>query len=225
MNLLYWIAGIGCLIGRLLQEPYATNLDYIFKPMLMPFLALILYTEVGKRWNRNHSHLLIALVFAFGGDMALMLGDGIFFLLGLGSFLLMQLLYIFLFKKDWPRPSLLVRKSYLALPFAAMGISFYFLALPALIKDSVMVFAVAVYAAALVGMTLSALNRKGSVPEKAFMMTFIGALLFLASDFMIGFNQFIIKDFPYAGFAIMITYISGQWLIVKGYISAESKNK
>jgi uncharacterized membrane protein YhhN len=202
-----------------MPEPMATTMDYIFKPMLMPLLMLFLYSSAKDRWSGKMTHLLIALVFAWGGDLALMLGDGgLLFLLGLGSFLVMQVLYILLFRQDWPNPTFLRRKAYWALPFVAIGASFYFMALPALIADIVMVIAVAIYATALVSMSLTALNRKGGVEENSFRLLFIGAVLFLASDLMIGANAFIVKDFPMAGLAIMTTYIAGQWCIVKGYL-------
>ncbi len=94
---LYFLAALGCLLGRLLESPLAEQLDYLFKPWLMPLLALHLSTSLRGNWEGRHLHLLIALIFAWGGDIALMLGEGIYFLLGLSSFLLMQILYITLF--------------------------------------------------------------------------------------------------------------------------------
>ena len=218
-NILYWAAAVGCLSGRLMDEPLATTFDYIFKPMLMPLLAIILIAGGIKKWNKDHTLLIIALLFAFGGDMFLMLGrEGLMLLLGLGSFLIMQILYIFLFLKDSTKPSFIRKNPLWIIPFAALGITFYILSVPALAKDVIMLFAVAVYAAALVTMTITALNRKNSVNENSFKFVFTGAVLFLISDFIIGINQFIIKDFPYASFAIMITYITGQYLIVKGFL-------
>jgi uncharacterized membrane protein YhhN len=214
------MASAACLAGRVVPEPFATEIDFIFKPMLMPFLALFLYVEAKGKLDGNLKHLLIALLFAYGGDLALM-GKGIFFLLGLGSFLVMQILYILLFRKDWAKPSFLMKKPVWIMIFGLIGIVFYYFSYPALKTDIVMFIAVAVYAAALVSMALSALNRKGGVGEQGFQMLFIGASLFMISDLMIGVNQFIIKDFPYAGFAIMATYISGQWLIVKGYLQKQ----
>ena len=216
--LLYLIAAIGCLIGRLLENPLSTQLDYIFKPLLMPLLALIVLTSPNKTYP-NKLLLLFALLFAWGGDMALMLGrDGLLFLAGLGSFLVMQILYIILFRKDWERPSFLKKKPYWMLPFLVVGSRFYLLSIPKLTEKPLMLIAVFVYAVALVSMSLSALNRKGTV---AWNKVLIGAILFLISDLMIGASKFILDDFPYSGFAIMITYISGQYLIVSGLL----KNK
>jgi uncharacterized membrane protein YhhN len=212
------MASAACLAGRVVPEPFATEIDFIFKPMLMPFLALFLYVEVKKKLDGNLKHLLIALLFAYGGDLALMMGEGIYFLLGLGSFLVMQILYILLFMKDWNKPFFLQKKPVWIMIFSLIGIVFYYFSYPALKSDAVMVIAVAIYAAALVSMALSALNRKGGVGEQSFQWLLAGALLFMISDLMIGVNQFIYQDFPYAGFAIMSTYITGQWLIIKGYL-------
>ena len=99
------------------------------------------------------------------------------------------------------------------LPFLVVGASFYLLSIPKLSAKPVMLIAVFIYAVALVGMSLSALNRKG---KAAWKMVLIGSILFLISDLMIGTSKFILEGFPYSGFAIMITYIIGQYLIVKG---------
>ncbi len=216
---LYLLVAIGCLIGRLLDPPLAQQLDYIFKPLLMPLLAIYLLFSVDRSDYHRHFLLLVALLFAWGGDVFLMIGrDGLLFLLGLGSFLVMQILYIIIFAKNRAKPSLLKRRPYLALPYLLIGLSFYLLSVPQLLEDSVMLIAVFVYAAALSTMAVVAMNRYGSVASSNYWSVLIGASLFLASDLMIGINKFIWQDFPFASFAIMITYISAQYLIVSGLL-------
>jgi uncharacterized membrane protein YhhN len=216
---LYLIVAIGCLIGRLIADPLSTQLDYIFKPLLMPILAAYLLLSIKQEDYKKYFILLIALFFAWGGDVFLMIGrEGIQFLLGLGSFLIMQILYIIIFSKKKAQPSLLKQKFYLALPYVAIGLGFYLLAVPQLLDDSVMLIAVFVYASALTTMSILALNRKGAVPFANYWSVLIGASLFLASDLMIGINKFIWPNFPFAGFAIMTTYILAQYLIVNGLI-------
>ena len=43
-HIIYIIVAIGCLIGRLLSDPLSTQLDYIFKPLLMPILVWMVFT-------------------------------------------------------------------------------------------------------------------------------------------------------------------------------------
>jgi uncharacterized membrane protein YhhN len=66
-------------------------------------------------------------------------------------------------------------------------------------------------------MVLSAMNNFGKVPKKAFLNSFLGALLFMVSDSIIAINTFV---FPvaFAGVFIMILYISGQYFIAKGFV-------
>lgn len=215
--ILYLLVGIACLIGRLIADPLSTQLDYIFKPLLMPILAAFLLTSIRQEHYKQHFLLLIALFFAWGGDVFLMIGrEGIQFLLGLGSFLIMQILYIVIFSRKKAKPALLKQKFYLALPYAAIGLGFFLLAVPKLSDDIVMMIAVFVYASALTTMAIVALNRKGAVAFANYWSVLIGASLFLASDLMIGINKFIWPNFPLAGFAIMVTYILAQYLIVNG---------
>ncbi len=76
-----------------------------------------------------------------------------------------------------------------------------------------------VYAISLVGMSLAALNRKGRVGMIEYRWVFLGSLFFVLSDSMIALNKFYFEDgFPYAGFWIMLTYITAQYLIMRGLI-------
>jgi uncharacterized membrane protein YhhN len=66
-------------------------------------------------------------------------------------------------------------------------------------------------------MSMMALNRKGRVAQASYSLVFFGSILFLISDSMIALNKFFM-EFALAGFWIMITYISAQYLIMRGLI-------
>jgi uncharacterized membrane protein YhhN len=79
---------------------------------------------------------------------------------------------------------------------------------------------IVLYALSLMGMSMMALNRLGRVGRSSYLLVFIGSLLFLLSDSMIALNKFY-SEFWLAGFWIMITYISAQYLIMRGLILEE----
>ena len=83
--------------------------------------------------------------------------------------------------------------------------------------DAVLQIAVFVYMVALLSMSAMALNRFGNGHPISFSLVFIGSLLFVVSDTMIAINKFLVA-IPYEGLLIMITYISAQYLIMRGLL-------
>lgn len=216
LDILYVLASLGCLLGRLSETPLDQQLDYSCKPLLMPILALRFYWSLPQQARKNDLLFVLALFFAWGGDVALMLGDA-YFILGLGSFLLMQLLYSYLFfqRRSWS--SFLGRRPIFTPLILSLAFGFYFLALPKLLEDPILPFAVALYALALGSMSILALTVYKKQAAKILGALGLGAFLFLISDLMIGLNAFVYPDFFLAGFGIMSTYTLGQWLIVWAY--------
>jgi uncharacterized membrane protein YhhN len=66
-------------------------------------------------------------------------------------------------------------------------------------------------------MSAVALNRKDRVNLSSFRLVFLGSVFFVLSDSMIALNKFSM-DIPLAGFWIMITYITAQYLIMRGLV-------
>ena len=62
-----------------------------------------------------------------------------------------------------------------------------------------------------------ALNRFGNGHPISFSLVFTGSLLFVFSDTMIAVNRFL-TPIPYEGILIMTTYISAQYLIMRGLL-------
>ena len=147
-----------------------------------------------------------------------MMEGELFFLLGLGSFLLTQLCYSLAFAKMSDAGSgLLRRKPLLAVPLLLYGFLFVRWLWPDL--PGVLAIAVAIYAGVITLMGLSALHLRGRIPKAAFWMIFAGALLFITSDSLIAANRFK-ADIPAARLLIMSTYLLGQFGIISGSLRA-----
>jgi uncharacterized membrane protein YhhN len=107
-----------------------------------------------------------------------------------------------------------IQKVRLAFPIILSGTGLVFVLYPVLgeLKIPVMVYAIV-----LVVMTLNALLRLGKTTSPSFWMVFVGALLFMASDSLLAINKFL-DPLPFGNIWVMTTYMSAQYLIVKGLI-------
>ena len=199
-----------CLIDIL---AVAMNLDWLesaVKPLLMPILML-LYLMMS---NHRNKLLLTALFFSLLGDI-LLLDKTQFFVYGLGSFLISQLVYVLLFfpavkngsMSNWIKA---------IVPFALYLLILLKLLFPHL--DSfflpVLIYAVAICLFGLISL-MQVLEKK---PYSALLLS--GAVLFIISDSMIAINKFY-QAFDGAGIAIMLTYVSAQYLIVQFVLKRE----
>jgi uncharacterized membrane protein YhhN len=200
---------------------------FISKPLLMPVLALYLFLSSGFKTIFNR-WIALALLFSFGGDTLLLFseqgrGAPLFFLLGLGSFLLAHLFYIIAFgryrrqEKGWLRTA----------PWALLPFILYLGWLLTFLWEDIptdMRIPVAVYGLVIIGVCLAAINLKTKVAKGVFWLFFIGILLFVLSDSLIALNKFKGADFyfPKIRLWIMGLYITGQFLITEGAIRLHS---
>jgi uncharacterized membrane protein YhhN len=205
------------LLGDLIAGFYKTEmpyLEYFFKPALMMSLGIYFYRQSdGLKRGRSDYFILAAIVFSLLGDVLLMLGNN--FILGLASFLIAHISYICAFLSD-NKGLVFTKKDRLwaALLIVASGIGFIFYLEPHL---SGLKIPVMVYAATILTMLLTTLNRWKNVSVGSFQWVFIGALFFVFSDGILAVNKFA-NPFPFAGFLIMLTYGIGQYLIIEGYL-------
>ena len=187
----------------------------------MPILLIYLSVNVIQRQNISFKMLVFALVFSWLGDVLLMFTEitQLFFVLGLSSFLLAHIFYIIIFYlsvKNNPiqQKTYLFSKPFWTLPFLIYGIVFFIITFPYL---ETMTVPVLIYATVITCMGLFALNRKNNVFKASFNWVMLGAILFMLSDSCIGINKFLFTEtLIWMPFVIMLTYISGQMLIVKG---------
>jgi len=163
---------------------------------------------------------LVAFLFSLFGDMFLMITNRgmIYFMLGLASFFVAQISYIFLFRQtvniENGEPFLKENTLYL-IGYITYGFLIYFLLFNHL--DPVLKIAVFVYMLALLSMSAMALNRFKVVNPASFSFVFFGSVLFVFSDSIIALNKFLIP-IPNDGLFVMSTYMAAQFLIMIGVL-------
>jgi len=177
----------------------------ITKPLLL--ISLMAYYVL------SNSHVdklfVLALFFAFLGDTFLLSND--YFLFGLGSFLVMQLLYAYCFFKQGGQLTVYKTLGCAAIAFSTGAI--LYLLIPDLSEE--LKIPVVVYSISIGLMAIAAIARKHTGSDYWFI--FFGVISFLISDSVLGLNKFG-SGFELAGLLVMFTYILAQYLIVKGYL-------
>lgn len=214
---LFVLSTIGVFSGILFHVKW---LDYVFKPLIMTSIAghFLLHSQ---KIDKNLVRLaILAFLFSLFGDSFLMFVDkGMnFFKLGLASFLVAQISYIFLFKQSikasGTEPFLRKNLWYLV-GYIVYGSVVYYMLFNAL--DVVLKIAVFIYMLALLGMSAMALNRFSAVNQRSFWLVFTGSILFVISDSFIAIDKFLI-EIPNDRILVMSTYIAAQYLIMKGLL-------
>lgn len=220
-HLVFAIIVIVELAGRLLDHIW---MEYPVKPLLMVWIAIYFLLNASKKSFRVG--VLLAFFFSWTGDIFLMFSGGydneLFFYAGVGGFFFAQIAYIFVFLLNAENniKGLLLRNPLWFIPLLGYGVLIYWFLYPRL--EGVMVPVILLYAVSLVGMSLAALNRRDRVNFNSFRLVFAGSLFFLASDSMIAIDKFH-TEIPHAGFLIMLTYITAQYLIMRGLILEREK--
>ena len=169
----------------------------------LPVLALIFWLRAApagpyRKW------ISLGLVFSLAGDILLDWPADLF-VFGLGAFLLGHLCYLVAYLSDSRRLAPLA----LLLALLAGGSMFAVLASQPL---GPLLIPVALYALTISAMLWRALARVGEpgIERRSAWLAAGGALLFVASDSMIGINRFV-APFEAAKYAIIITYWLGQY--------------
>jgi uncharacterized membrane protein YhhN len=212
---LFLLVSAGDLVSTLVDVP---SLESFCKPAIMITLGLYYWFTQKQQQKSISVVLLLAVLFSFGGDVLLMLQrtNPLFFMLGLGSFLVAHILDIITYQRHADEESEQslsgVRKIRYSFPVVFAGF-----ALVTILYDHLgdLKIPVVVYAVVLSYMVLNALFRFGRTSGPSFAMVFGGAILFMISDSLIAINKFL-DPIPSAGFWIMSTYITAQFLIVTG---------
>jgi uncharacterized membrane protein YhhN len=160
---------------------------------------------------------LVALALSLAGDVFLMLPRDLF-VAGLGAFLLAHIAYVAAFNPSAPPEPLTILA---AIGVAAVAIPLYLRMRAGMLAKGQTEFAipVAVYVVAIGAMVVSAIATAGRPqwPAVNSALAIAGAISFMTSDSMIGWNRFV-REFPNANVAIMATYHVGQVLLVLGLL-------
>ena len=194
-----------------------TAITAVTKPMLMPLLAAFLISSSPRPFTRMVRLVLTALAFSWVGDVALeasrLTDIEPLFLVGLGGFLVAQVLYILAFTPVL-RSSTPPRPPIWALGYVLYGAIMVGFAGPDLGE---LLLPVAVYAVAIctMGIVAAGVNR----------YTAIGAALFIVSDTLIllGYDLIDLLSFAenWQRVLVMSTYTLAQGLLVYGVVVAQ----
>lgn len=218
---LFLLVSGGELTAHLVDVPL---IHLVCKPIIMISLFGYYWFSFVEKENHRSTVLMLGILLSFLGDVSLM-GEGEpYFMLGLVSFLLAHVAYIFAYKQhryDSDEGLSGVQRFRFSFPFILAGSGLVTVLYPHLgdLKVPVMI-----YALVLVLMVINALFRYGHTTMKSFWYVFIGATLFMVSDSLLAFNKFVVP-IDGAGFWIMLTYIAAQYGIVQGVLSHTSASK
>jgi uncharacterized membrane protein YhhN len=215
--LVFAIIILGVLFGYSLGLKW---MDYVFKPMIMVWIACYFLDEGRKIDNNLKSVVLTAFAFSWAGDIFLMFSgiSFIFFIIGLVSFLVSQLFYIISFRKSvqmTQQRGFISGNRKLIIPYILYGLIIFAILYNHL--GMILKFSVVAYMTAIISMSIMALNRKNTVSKRSFFLIFIGSLLFIVSDSLLAINKFVMPV-PFERFFVLGSYISAQYLIMRGIL-------
>ncbi|WP_455355800.1 lysoplasmalogenase [Streptomyces sp. SYSU K217416] len=182
-------------LGSLLAGWHTGHL--LAKPLLMPLLAGYVYARRGPRL------LVVALLFGWGGDVALLFDAEPAFLVGMGSFAAGHVCYLVLFRRG--STSWLLGAGYAVVLTGTVAL--LWTDLPAELR-----IPVAGYSLLLTAMAFraSGLGRYAGA----------GGALFLLSDTLIATGVAEWPQLPVPDFWIMLTYLAAQALLTAGVLAA-----
>jgi uncharacterized membrane protein YhhN len=204
-----WLAGS--------SHPRARRARAFTKPLLMPLLAGSLLVDERAKSSPLRTSTVVAEVFGWGGDLALMRPGTKAFALGAGSFGVGHVAYIagFLRRRD---AGASLRTDRRAQAIASLWVTTApVLALAAAREERALGPAVAGYSGLLAAMATSAAQLDRRQPLSASRATTAGALLFLASDTLLGVRKFLWRSAPErVESVVMATYTAAQLLLARG---------
>ena len=188
-------------IAALPFQPYLGN--FVIKALpAISLSALTLTTVSGSRGKL----LFVSLLLCAAGDVALELGTGKYFVIGLGFFLIAQIMFIVTFSRDFK-----MQRS--RIPIIVI-LAIYALAIASIMTPSLKEMAIPVYFY-LTAITLMGIFAALRAAKNKF--TIYGALSFIVSDSIIAVNKFMVPV-PAVDYIVMVTYYLALFLIVYGFV-------
>lgn len=190
---------------------------WLSKPLLLVSLLAFAWHKKANS-KQDLSAFIAALFFSLVGDIALMIPDKMYFLLGMGAFALAHLAYILHYLKKglkWNFPVLISAVVVLAIAFFGL---ITLIDLPEELRLPVYLYFV------IIGghFIISALAFKSG---KINLYPLIGILLFLFSDWWIAYHKFgdaLAVDW-HNNLLIMLSYAAAQGLIVLGVLAQDDQ--
>ena len=206
---IYIAVSIANLIAKVVPSE---ELNQYTKPLLMPLLMIYVYkSSIGKTTARILL-LCVALLFSWLGDVVLMYqSNELYFMGGIGLFLIAQITYIVVLRKSmYQKPQFSFTK---ALPFVLYAGLLFYVLLPA----GDFTIPIVVYGSFIMVMAIMARLRQGNTSQESYQLALWGSIVFVLSDSILAFNAFH-TPIPYAGIYIMFTYCAAQLLMVFGML-------
>jgi uncharacterized membrane protein YhhN len=191
------------------------QLEYIFKPLIVPVLVAYFLSQTNHITNGLKKWIFLALFFSWTGDILLMFqGESeIYFLAGLGSFLLAHIFYIVFFHQ------VRVRENIKSNAWLLLIVVIYYTILISWLspylgdkKIPVRLYGIAISFMFMLAMHMLFIKKKAG---GNWMMW--GALLFIISDSVLAINKFY-HSFGESGIIIMLTYGLAQYFLTEGAV-------
>jgi uncharacterized membrane protein YhhN len=210
---IYWIVLATHLAFQYFELPYRA----VTKPMLVPLLLMYLLLKDGNIGKPTGKALFyIGLFLAFFGDVLLILINDTFFLSGMIAFMLMNIFYSLSFlclspfklKKSLPFFLALAVLAVLAVKiYGALAEEMGDYRMPVLIYLFSLIF--------MIGFAINITNNKEH-RKTAFRFLIPGAVIFMIENILVAINMFHLGGNKDVYVAVMATYGTAQYLIVKG---------
>ncbi len=202
-----------CFGGLLLLDASLSHFDlgsyrYTTKPLIMISLLAYFISKKAHISKKIYSWGVFAIIASWAGDVFLMFQEynGLFFIAGLGTFLMAHIGYTAIFLTQKGAKKNLIQFVLLANYALIMG----YLILP---KAGELKIPVIAYIIAISAMAYTAQIRKGNVSKASYIAGIVGARLFLASDSLLALSMFL-DHFPKLDFLVMLSYGLAQACIV-----------
>lgn len=179
------------------------------KFLLMPALVVAIAGSLRLKFRAPDGALVLALVFAWVGDIFVSNTGSSSFIIGLAAFLCTHVVYFVLFIR-----SLRTRH----IPWSTTGLVVWWMGMLLLLRDDLGVFLLllAIYGIVLGASTAAAFATSATIAT--------GAVLFLVSDTSLAWALFAPTGAWWNSDAvIMALYVSGQLLIVTGFLRLRSR--
>ena len=206
-NLSLFVLALVCgygYVASIVFKPY--DFSYVLKAMPVLLLALIAFLQKsGALNNKQRVAFVIAMLASASGDVFLDFDRSLYLKQALGSFLITQIAYLYLFLPL--RDMSTHRRRLIPLLCLLTAYLLYQISLTA----GALLIPVVIYCGVLLGMACSALLVKNN-PWINW-----GGFAFLMADALIGVNRFIVA-FEYSTIIIVTIYISAQLLIAWGLL-------
>lgn len=191
-------------IGTLPLQPYPGH--FVVKAIPAIILSILALTRVGGLPGKL---LFVALLFSAAGDVTLELEAGEYFIVGLGLFLITQILYIVTFSRDFK-----MQKSRIPIIVALIAYA-VFMAL--ILAPSLKEMMLPVYAYLVVMTTMGIFAALRASKNR---LVLYGALFFIGSDSILAIDKFLVPVLA-PDYFIMTTYYLAQFFIVYGFVKSD----